>query len=298
MKRGILLAAFGSSNPGAHRTLDRFDQKVRGAFPGIPIRWAFTSGFIRRKLADGGMKTDSVAKALKKMAFEKYSHVAVQSLHVVPGAEFNELVRDACGLENRDACCATTQDACCAPSRNEDARGQGSGQSLNVNAEHRARFERILVGAPLLASAADAARVALAVVRHLPQRRAPQDAVVLMGHGTWHQGNSMYDLLADALRELDARICIGTMADKAAIRDIAAALAAEGVLKVWLMPLLAVAGAHVIHDMAGEHPDSWKSVIAAAGLTCEPIMTSAAEYDGFAAIWIDHLRETMTLLDG
>lgn len=266
MKRGILLAAFGSSNPSAHRTLHRFDHKVREAFPGVPIRWAFTSGFIRRKLAHGGVKTDSVAKALSKMAFEKFTHVAVQSLHVVPGVEFNELLKDAAGF---------------------DKRTTGAEQG----------FSRIVVGPPLLATETDAQRAAQAVLAHLPPDRAPRDGVALMGHGTWHPGASMYDVLAEALRGLDPLIRIGTMEAESSVRDIAAAMRATGVAKVWLVPLLAVAGAHVRHDMLGEHPESWKSVLEAAGLECAPVLTSAAEYDGFAAIWIDHLREAMAMLD-
>jgi len=276
MKRGILLAAFGSSNQQARRTLDRFDHKIRSTFPDIPVRWAFTSGFIRRKLADEGLKTDSVQKALRKMWFEKFTHVAVQSLHVVPGAEFNELLHDARAFSAKDSC--------------------DNPQKIKYPDDAPPLFEHIIVGAPLMADAYDATRVALAVKRHLPRERTPEEAVVLMGHGTWHQGNSMYDLLAAALRDVDPLVSIGTMADADAIQDIAAKLARAGVARVWLLPLLAVAGAHVVHDMTGDHPESWKSVITAAGIACLPILTSATEYDGFAAIWIDHLREAMTQL--
>jgi sirohydrochlorin cobaltochelatase len=269
VKPGILLAAFGSSNPSAQRTLNRFDRKVREAFPGIPIRWAFTSGYIRRKLADGGVKTDSAAKALSKMAFEKFTHVAVQSLHVVPGVEYNELLKDAASFEK--------------------------GFSAPVQGLEPG-FDRIVVGSPLLATNEDAQRAALAVLQHLPPGRAPQEGVALMGHGTWHPGASMYDVLAEALRGLDPLIRIGTMESAAGVHDIARDLRAAGVTKVWLMPLLAVAGAHVRYDMLGEHPESWKSVLLAAGLECEPVLTSAAEYDGFAAIWIAHLHEAMSKL--
>jgi sirohydrochlorin cobaltochelatase len=269
MKTGILLAAFGSSNPQARRVLDNFEGKVRAAFPALPIRWAFTSGLIRHRLAGEGAKVDSVQKALHKMWFEKFTHVAVQSLHVVPGAEYNDLLAEA-GRMGR------------AGAPDDEAKG----------------FERILVGAPLLASAADAARTALALQRHLPPERAPGEAVLFMGHGTWHQGNSMYDVLAARLTALDAGLFIGTMADPAAVQALAGRLYAEGVRKVWLAPLLAVAGAHVLRDMAGEQPDSWMSVVRAAGLDCEPVLKGAAEYEAVAAIWIDHLHTAMRQLTG
>lgn len=263
MKTGILMAAFGSSNPKTHLTLSRFDAKVREAFPGVPVRWAFTSGVIRRKLADWGKKTDSVHKALEKMRFERFERVVLQSLHVIPGREFSELQAQA------------------------DAFRQAAMQTPGAG------IARISVGAPLLASAQDVQQAAEAVIRHIPTQRAPDDAVVLMGHGTWHEGDAMYQKLSDALHKLDKGVRIGTMDGAGSIQEIARELSEKRVQHAWLMPLLAVAGAHALHDMAGEHPESWKSILEAHNLSCTPVLTSAAEYDGFAAIWLEHLGEAM-----
>lgn len=267
MNTGILLAAFGSSNPMAHLTLSRFDAKVRDAFPGVPVRWAFTSGVIRRRLANKGKKTDSVLKALEKMRFERFERVAVQSLHVIPGREFNDLA----------AVCRDMGET--AVPKTQGVLGKG--------------FKKVLLGAPLLSGARDVRRAAEAIVRHIPEERAPGEAVVLMGHGTWHEGDAMYQKLSDAVRPHDADVHIGTMDGAGSVTDIANKLASQGVRRAWLMPLLAVVGAHALHDMAGEHPESWKSILEARGIACTPVMTSAAEYDGFAAIWVDHLREVM-----
>lgn len=267
MKTGILLAAFGSSNPQAHQTLWRFDAKVREAFPGVPVRWAFTSGVIRRKLADRGKKTDSVHKALEKMRFERFERVAVQSLHVIPGREFSELATQA-----------------------EAFRAS--------RVQHEGGFAQIMVGAPLLASPGDVLRAAEAVQRHIPEERRPEEAVVLMGHGTWHEGDAMYQKLSNEVRKRDPGVHIGTMDGAGSVQSIADALVAEDASRAWLLPLLAVAGAHALHDMAGDHPQSWKSIIETRGIPCTPVMTSAAEYDGFADIWMDHLREVMARLPG
>ena len=69
MKRGILLAAFGSGSSQGESTLRRFDAQVRKAFPDVSVRWAFTSMLMRERLASERKKSDSVHKALKKMAF-------------------------------------------------------------------------------------------------------------------------------------------------------------------------------------------------------------------------------------
>ena len=155
MKKGILLAAFGSGTPQGQSTLRLFDERVRALFPDVPVRWAFTSVVMRNRLAAARKKTDSVQKALRKMWFEKYTHVAVQSLHSIPGAEYADLLADV--EEMRAA----------------EARPEG--------------FVRATVGAPLLDSDDDIRRAAVALLTHLPPERVPGEACVFMGHGTWHE---------------------------------------------------------------------------------------------------------------
>ena len=54
MKKGILLVAFGSSEASAQVSFENIDKKVKEAYPGIPVRWAYTSHIIRAKLAQQG----------------------------------------------------------------------------------------------------------------------------------------------------------------------------------------------------------------------------------------------------
>ena len=267
MKTGILLAAFGSSQPTAHRELTGFEERVRLAFPGVPARWAFTSGVIRNRLAGEGVKTDSVAKALSKMWFEKFDRVAVQSLHVVPGAEYGGL-------------CAAVAD-------------MGPGGAGGPAGE---RFAAVALGAPLLDREEDTAQVAAAILRHLPEERGPGEPVILMGHGTWHEGDSRYAPLAQAVRRLDPAVFLATMNGARTLRHVLKELEGTGVVKVWLLPLMAVAGAHAVQDMAGDGPDSWKSQLARAGIGCEVVLRGIAGYDAFADIWIDHLRQALESL--
>ncbi len=261
------MAAFGSSNPLAQQTLSGFEARVREAFPGLPVRWAFTSGVIRKRLAGEGKKTDSVLKALQKMRFERFTRVVVQSLHIIPGHEFHDLLEHVQSMET--------------PSAEE------------LGAMAPPVFERMSVGAPLLHENQDLERAAEAVIRHLPPDRLPSEAVVLMGHGTWHDGDAMYEKLSIALKERDANVHLGTMDGAIKIDELGDELQAKGVTRAWLMPLLAVVGAHVLRDMAGDSSKSWKSILQSKGVQCKPVLQGAAEYEGFADIWIDHLREAM-----
>ena len=285
-KTGILLAAFGSSSLLGEKALAAFAETVRLAFPGIPVRWAYTSGHMRSRLAAAGKKTDSVKKALCRMGFERYTHVAVQSLHLIPGAEYEALLEET----------------------EEAAREGGPG--------------RIEVGLPLLHQPDDVARAAKALLAHLPEERGRDEPVVCMGHGTWHTGAASYQALAERVSAADPRIFIGTLEGEHRIErllpDIVGAAGkadgpeeerekekadageadGTGAKTVWLLPLLSIIGKHAEKDMAGDHDGSWRCRIEAAGLRCRPVLKGTVEYEGFAAIWTAHLAEALGRLCG
>lgn len=263
MKTGILLVAFGSSRQEAHLSLRRFEERVRERFPGLPVRWAFTSGVVRGKLADKGKKTDSADKALSKMWFEKYDRVAVQSLHVITGKEYDGLAEDVADFNARD-------------------------QS----------FHAITLGRPLIGGPDDVPRVVQAVLANIPAERAPEDAVILMGHGTWHAGDSLYDALHDALRTQAPGVYVATMDGRLTIHGVLESLKKHGTPKAWLIPLLALPGRHVQKDMCGPTPDSWVSTLNAAGIQTACLTDGTAQYPEFANIWLDHLAEALEALQG
>lgn len=251
MKQGILLAAFGASGRQNESVLQLFDAEVRARFS-LPVRWAFTSPLLRERLALERKKTDSVRKALEKMAFERYRRIAVQPLQCIPGLEYADVLEDARVLE--------------------------SGRGIQVR-----------VGQPLLHSEADIAAAAKALVRHLPPERAADDAAVWVGHGTRHAATDRYAALACAVREIDPLVHVGTLGDARALPRLLEALRAQHVRRVLLLPLLSVVGRHALRDLAGSAPGSWKSEIEAAGLSCSPVLKGSAEYSGFIRIWLDHL---------
>lgn len=256
MKKGILLVAFGSSRPEARVSFENIDAKVKAAFPGVPVRWAYTSAIIRHKLArEEGKKLDSVALALAKMMDEKFTHVAVQSLHTIAGQEYHDLVRTTVAF-----------------------KGMAGG------------FDKIMVGYPLLGTQKDMERVVDAIIAHIPADRNRKDAVVLMGHGTPHPGNAFYVAMQYHFQQKDANILVGTVEGTPEIDDVKAVLKAKKIKKAYLMPFMSVAGDHARNDMAGDEDDSWKSILTAAGITCVPVLKGTAEYDDVVAIWVDHLK--------
>ena len=253
-KVGILLVAFGSSKPSAQVSFDNIDKKVKSTYPGIPVRWAYTSTVIRKKLARQGKHLDSPEVALAKMQDEDFTHVAVQSLHTIGGSEYHDLRRTVGAFKVMGG------------------------------------FQRIILGYPLLATQEDMQRTVAAILKAIPGERKKADAVVLMGHGTHHPANAFYAALMFQLQLEDPNIFVGTVEGYPEVDLIKALLLKKGIKKAWLMPFMSVAGDHAINDMAGDEDDSWKSILTKAGIQCVPILKGTAEFDDFVAIWVDHIE--------
>jgi sirohydrochlorin cobaltochelatase len=258
VKKGILLVAFGTSVPQARQAFTHIEQRVKERFPGVPVRWAYTSHIIRKKLAKQGESLDSEAAALAKMMDEGFTHVAVQSLHTIRGEEYTDLVH-------------TTH-------------------AFGVMPEG---IEQILVGEPLLSSQTDLERTAAAILENIPVERKANEAVVLMGHGSPHPANAFYTALMFHLQRKDPLVFLGTVEGVPLIEDILVELRKKKIRKAFLMPFMSVAGDHARNDMAGPEKDSWKSILEKNGIACETILKGTAEFDNMVDIWVDHLAVLM-----
>ena len=94
MKKAILAVSFGTSYPDTlHKTIAATEQALAEAFPGWEVRRAFTSGMIIRKLKErDGVEIENVSQAMHRLEQEGYTHVAVQSTHVMHGEEYEKML--------------------------------------------------------------------------------------------------------------------------------------------------------------------------------------------------------------
>ena len=95
-------------------------------------------------------------------------------------------------------------------------------------------------------------------------------AIVLMGHGTEHVANITYEQMQTAMNKLGyANVFIGTvegLPESTECSNVIAAVKAAGYKKVFLRPLMVVAGDHANNDMADpEDEESWVSQFTADG---------------------------------
>ncbi|MCQ2444137.1 MAG: sirohydrochlorin cobaltochelatase [Mailhella sp.] len=279
MKKGILLVAYGSASHCGTRAFRMAQEAAEDRFH-LPVRWAYTSERMRLRLARSRTKSDSVLKALNRMRFVHFPHVAVQPLHLIPGCEYTAVREDcrASAIEN-------------------------PGFTISL-------------GRPLLCSSTgvDAVSEAAALIpAHMPEGRAPGEHVVLMAHGSRHSADTLYADLALAVSRLDPRIHIGSMIAPSELHDGADALSAaplDGFLRleeelaasvpppgpIWLMPLFSVVGRHTLQDMAGPEPDSWKSRLESLGYVCRPDLRGLVDDTNFIALWMKRLEEALVSL--
>ena len=259
-KTAILLVTFGTSVEKAQASFTNIEKRVKSTFPDTEIRWAYTSNIIRKKLAkEENKQIDSPEMALARLMDEGYTKVAVQSLHMIPGAEFHEI--------------------------NTNARlfGQMAGG-----------IDAVKVSLPLLISD-ETMEQALKIIttKVVPKERKSGEAVVLMGHGTHHPSDSIYSALMYKAQQMDANLYVGTVEGHPTFEEIRDMLVAKKVKKAYLIPFMTVAGDHAMNDMAGDEPDSWKSQLAKAGIESVPVMKGLGEVDAIVDMWIAQLKQVM-----
>ncbi|MCX5874319.1 MAG: sirohydrochlorin cobaltochelatase [Deltaproteobacteria bacterium] len=256
-KTGIMLVAFGTTIPEANKAFVDLENEVKKTFPDIEIKWAFTSKIVQRKLQKAGKQVDSPLVALSKMIDDGYTDILIASFHTMPGEEFHKLCRDV--------------------------------QALSQASESEGR--RFEVSKPLFSSTEEMDKIGNAVLDRFKGIKNHEDAVILMGHGNKkHVGDSVYPAFAYFIQKIDSNFFVATVDGRPSIEEIIPILSEKKIKKVWLAPLMAVAGDHARNNMCGNTPDSWKSMLTKDGFQVECIMEGTSENPKIREIWIDHLK--------
>ena len=256
VKQAILLVAFGTSEKSAQVSFENIAKLAKEKFSGYEIRWAFTSKMIRKKLARlEGKQLDSPSMALEKLADEGFEKVIVQSLHTIPGAEFDDL-------------CAT----------------------VKLAKHQKGGIAHIAIGQPLVANYANLDRVVDLMLKSAPVERKNTEAVIFMGHGTHHYANLIYVAFQALLNDKDKNAFIGTVEGNPTLDDIIAKCKKNNIKKAYLIPFMSVAGDHAKNDMASDEDDSWKSVLKANGIDAISILKGTAENDKIVEVWLDNCQ--------
>lgn len=258
MRQAIVLTSFGVADAAERaRTIDCIALDLRVKFKDYDVLEAYTSAFLRKKIrAQEGREIPALPDVLERLVREAYTRALILPTHLTPGEEYEAKIR--------------------APYE-----------------AYRDRLADLRLAAPVLAGAEDAPRVLTALLMDLHVR--PGEQLVLMGHGSPHRHNSVYDALQAHIDSEGLPIHVGVLepSDTPRFDDVLARLRASAASEVLLAPLLLTGGRHVRQDLAGEQSDSWASRLRAAGVSVRVSMHGLGEYPAFRALYLAKAAEAL-----
>ena len=251
-KRALLMVHFGTTYDDTRaKTIDAINAKAQAAFPDYEFREAWTSRIVIRRLKARGVEKQTPLDALIRLRADGYTHVLVQSTTLLDGIEMASLRKDIAEVEKF--------------------------------------FTEIRVGAPLLATVEDCARVAeILAARHAAAADAKKKAhVILVGHGTAHPVTATYSQVDHLLKAAGHKqFHIATIEGYPTYDTALAELKAAKARSVTLVPLLFVAGDHANNDLAVD----WKQALEAQGLKVNCALEGLGEVPEIQELYLDHLR--------
>lgn len=254
----LLVVSFGTSyNDNRTNTIGAIEDALEKAFPDWSVRRAFTSQIIidHVKKRDGE-EIDNVTRALDRAAENGVKNLVVQPTHLMDGLEYTDLV-DEIG-------------------RYADA------------------FEKISIGKPLLSTPEDFKAVEQAITQATSSFDDGQTAIVFMGHGTEAESNKIYDEMQSILTaDGFSNYYVGTVESTPTVSDILDQVKAGDYKRIVLRPLMVVAGDHANNDMAGDDPDSWKSIFEAEGYDVECVLEGLGSVEAIQQLYAAHAEEAV-----
>ena len=265
-KDAILVMSFGTTFTDTRaKTIDATVNAIKANHPGVKVVTAFTSHIIIDRIkAKEGITYPTPEEALAQLKAEGYSRVAMASLDIIPGIEY----------DYKNA----------------------------VYQTHKNNFKKATFSTPLMywqgqeGQADDITATMEALSTQLP-KLGKNDAVLVMAHGTPHPANAYYAVMQDRLEELGYdNVLIFSVEGWPHLDTVIPKLKAKGIKNVTLMPLMMVAGDHANNDMAGDEPDSFKSILEKEGFKVSAYVHGLGENAAVQKLFVDKAEQAWDAL--
>ncbi|WP_303691381.1 sirohydrochlorin cobaltochelatase [Megamonas hypermegale] len=266
-KDAILIMSFGTTFPETRaKTIEATVKQIQAAHPDTKVVLAFTSHIIiDRVKANEGITIPTPEQALEQLKAEGYNRVALTSLDIIPGIEYK--------------------------------------YKTAVFDVYKTQFKKMTIGTPLMYwmgqenQRDDVETTMKALGSQLPQL-GKDDAVLIMAHGTPDPANAYYAVMQDRLNDLyNGKVMIYTVEGKPNLEDVISKLKAQNIKNVTIMPLMMVAGDHANNDMAGDEPDSHKSILQAEGFNVKTYIHGLGENENIRQLFVDRADEAWNALE-
>ncbi|WP_373501137.1 sirohydrochlorin cobaltochelatase [Desulfococcus sp.] len=154
---------------------------------------------------------------------------------------------------------------------------------------------RTSMGLPLLSQPEDYEAVVAALMTHFPGK--PDEAIVMIGHGTDHPSWSSYVALDYIFRKKKASgIYVGLVEHGyPTMASVIQEVKKDGYGHVRLIPMMLVAGLHFEEDMSGEN-HSWKLAFEAAGISVSLENQGLGFNRGIVDLYCRHIRDALDVI--
>lgn len=265
-KDAILITSFGTTfKETREKTIDATVAAIRAAHPDTKVVLAFTSHIIIDRIKENeGLTIQTPEEALNQLKDEGYSRIAITSLNIIPGMEYD--------------------------------------YSDAVFNEYKGQFKKLVYGLPLMywmgqeGQRDDIIESMKALSTEFP-KVGKHEAILLMAHGTPHPANAYYSVMQNRLNELGMKdVYIYSVEGWPHLDTVIPQLKDKGIKKVTLIPMMMVAGDHANNDMAGAEPDSHKSILEKEGLKVDTYIHGMGENTEVRKLFVARAEEALAAL--
>lgn len=266
-KDAIVVMTFGTTfAENRAKTINATIEGIKAAHPGVKVVTAYTSHIIiDRVAANEGIKYPTPEEALAQLKAEGYTRVALTTLDVIPGMEYN--------------------------------------YKLGVFNSYKQNFKKMTIGTPLMywqgqeEQADDVTEVLEAFATQFPKTKKGE-GIVMMAHGTPNIANAYYAVIQEKLQEMGYdNVFIETVEGWPSLETIIPKLKAKKIKKVTIMPFMMVAGDHANNDMAGSEEDSHKSILEKEGIKVEAYIHGLGENEAVRNVFVERANAAWDALE-
>ena len=253
-KKALLVVSFGTSYEETRKlTIEAIEEDLRAAFPDRAFYRAWTSKIIKKKLLErDGLQIDDVKQALERMKADGIKDVLIQPTHMLAGIEFDD--------------------------------------TISVIRAFSDEFHLITIGRPLIANEEDLNRLGRTLEEIFAEEIA-SGMMVFMGHGSEKNAFPVYELLQERFEQDGyGNVSVGTVEFTPGIEPVLEKIRALRPQKIWLTPLLVVAGDHATNDMSGDDEDSWKNRFTREGAEVTCIVKGLGQYPEIRNLYLEHAK--------
>ena len=266
-KDAIVVMTFGTTfAENRAKTINATIEGIKAAHPGVKVVTAYTSHIIiDRVAANEGIKYPTPEEALAQLKAEGYTRVALTTLDVIPGMEYN--------------------------------------YKLGVFNSYKQNFKKMTIGTPLMywqgqeEQADDVTEVLEAFATQFPKTKKGE-GIVMMAHGTPNIANAYYAVIQEKLQEMGYdNVFIETVEGWPSLETIIPKLKAKKIKQVTIMPFMMVAGDHANNDMAGSEEDSHKSILEKEGIKVEAYIHGLGENEAVRNVFVERANAAWDALE-